>query len=95
MQKWPKAIYQRGMKKVYQSVQVLADKLTVMKLKAARIVEDLHFSVINASTVLLQTVPSKSKIMYFGHKMGTYSFVVLSGLYTVNRLILELILELT
>lgn len=68
MQKWPKAIYQRGVKKVYQSVQVLADKLTVMKLKAARIVEDLHFSVINASTVLLQTVPSKSKSCTLGIK---------------------------
>ena len=68
MQKWPKAIYQRGMKKVYQSVQVPADKLTVMKLKAARIVEDLHFSVINASTVLLQTVPSKSKSCILGIK---------------------------
>ena len=59
MQKWPKATYQREMKKVYQSVQVLADKLTVMKHKAARIVEDLHFSVINVNTVLLQTVLSK------------------------------------
>ena len=59
MQKWPKAICHRGMKKVYQSVLVLADRLTVMKLKVARIVEDLHFSVINVNTVLRQTVQSK------------------------------------
>ena len=67
MRKWLKAIYHR-MKRVYQSVLVLADRLTVMKLKVARIVEDLHFSVINASTVLLQTVPSKSKSCILGIK---------------------------
>ena len=59
MQKWPKAIYHRGMKRVYQSVLVLARRLTVMKPKVARIVEDLHFSVINVNTVLLQIVLSK------------------------------------
>ena len=47
------------MKRVYQSVLVLAHRVTVMKPKVARIVEDLHFSVINVNTVLLQIVLSK------------------------------------
>ena len=59
MQKWLKTIYHRGMKRVYQSVLVLVDRQTVMKLKVAQIVEDLHFNVINVNTVLLQTVLSK------------------------------------
>ena len=61
MQKWQKIVYHPVVTKVYRSVLDLADRLMVTKRKVARIAGDQHFNVINANTVLPQTVQSKSK----------------------------------